>query len=359
MNDLDWTLGPFERVDSANPCLSPRTETTFYCPVRKAPVRWEEKDVFNPAAVARNGRVYLLYRAEDTVGRYAGTSRIGLAESADGLTFLRRPEPVLYPDNDFMHQYEWEGGCEDPRIVEDEAGTYYLTYTAYDGRLARLCVAVSNNLVHWEKQGLVFAKSAGGRYVDVWSKSGSIVCRREGERLIAARINGFYWMYWGESDIYLATSQNLFDWDPLPYSPDSPAVRYAFSRRQRCFDSTLVEPGPPALLTDQGILFIYNSKNSAQYGDPSLPEGTYAAGQVLLDWRDPSAVLRRTEGYFFKPEKPYEITGQVGNVCFLEGLVPFQGQWLLYYGTADSKIAVARAPTSPLPAPTELATREG
>ena len=349
MNDLHWTLGPFERIDSANPCLAPRADTTFYCPLRKASVRWEEKDVFNPAAVVRNGKVYLLYRAEDTVGRFAGTSRIGLAESADGLSFQRRPEPVLYPDNDFMQRYEWEGGCEDPRIVEDEAGTYYLTYTAYDGRLARLCVAVSSDLLHWEKQGLAFAKSAKGRYVDVWSKSGSIVCQRQGERLVAARINGCYWMYWGESDIYLATSDNLIDWDPLPYSPDSPAVRYTFSTRKNCFDSLLVEPGPPALLTEQGVLFIYNSKNSRQFGDPDLPEGTYAAGQVLLDRRDPSAVLRRTEGYFFKPEKPYEITGQVGNVCFLEGLVPFKGQWLLYYGTADSKIAVARFALSPRP----------
>jgi predicted GH43/DUF377 family glycosyl hydrolase len=344
MLDSDWTLGPFQRLDSANPCLAPRPESTFHCPVRRKEVRWEEKDVFNPAAVVRNGKVYLLYRAEDTVGRHAGTSRIGLAESHDGLTFSRRSEPVLYPDNDFMKIYEWEGGCEDPRIVEDEAGTYYLTYTAYDGRLARLCVAVSTDLLHWEKQGLAFGKSANGLYQDVWSKSGSIVCRQAGERLVAARLNGLYWMYWGEADIYLATSENLVDWDPLPYSPGSPAVRYAFSRRLNCFDSALVEPGPPALLTEQGILFIYNSKNSQNMGDPALPEGTYAAGQVLMDRRDPSAVLRRTEGYFFKPDKPYEITGQVGNVCFLEGLVPFKGQWLLYYGTADSKIAVATTP---------------
>jgi hypothetical protein len=34
----------------------------------------------------------------------------------------------------------------------------------------------------------------------------------------------------------------------------------------------------------------------------------------------------------------------VGNVCFLEGMVFFKGKWLLYYGTADSKIAVAEAP---------------
>ncbi len=56
MNNLGWTLGPFERIDSANPCLAPRASTTFFCPLRKTTVRWEEKDVFNPAAVVRNGR---------------------------------------------------------------------------------------------------------------------------------------------------------------------------------------------------------------------------------------------------------------------------------------------------------------
>jgi hypothetical protein len=28
-------------------------------------------------------------------------------------------------------------------------------------------------------------------------------------------------------------------------------------------------------------------------------------------------------------------------VCFLEALANFNGKWFLYYGTADSKIAVA------------------
>lgn len=51
----------------------------------------------------------------------------------------------------------------------------------------------------------------------------------------------------------------------------------------------------------------------------------------------------RLSDTFFKPTEPYEITGQVGNVCFLQGLVFFQDKWLLYYGTADSKIAVAEA----------------
>ena len=47
------------------------------------------------------------------------------------------------------------------------------------------------------------------------------------------------------------------------------------------------------------------------------------------------------EKNFIMPDKPYEIAGQVNQVCFLEGMVHFKGHWLLYYGTADSKIGVA------------------
>ena len=45
--------------------------------------------------------------------------------------------------------------------------------------------------------------------------------------------------------------------------------------------------------------------------------------------------------YFMKPEKNYELTGEVNNVCFIEGLAQFKDKYFLYYGTADSKIAVA------------------
>ena len=41
------------------------------------------------------------------------------------------------------------------------------------------------------------------------------------------------------------------------------------------------------------------------------------------------------------PDKKYEIEDQIDLVCFLEGLVHFKGTYFLYYGTADSKIAVA------------------
>lgn len=346
----DWMLTGFEKIDSVNPCLTPSADS-FPDPILNKEVQWEIKDVFNPAAVVKDGKVYLLYRAEDSIGRYHGTSRIGLAESTDGIHFSRRGEPVLYPQVDSFKVYEWEGGCEDPRIVEDSSGRYILTYTAYDGTTARLFVATSQDLVNWTKHGSVFSKADSGKYVNIWSKSGSIVSKREGDKLVAARINGKYWMYWGESNIYAATSDNLVDWTPVP-EPDPSKRSYdtlrkhetfkiVFTPRKGKFDSYLVEPGPPALLTEKGIVFIYNSRNDPQQGDTSLPAGTYAGGQILLDAKDPMKMLDRSENYFIKPDKPFEITGQVNNVIFLEGLVPFKNKWFLYYGTADSKIGVA------------------
>src|SRR5690606_20333226 len=339
-SEPDWTMGPFLKVNEANPVLTPLDSSGFICPVRGSEVYWESKDVFNPAAVVKDGKIYLLYRAEDTVGRHAGTSRIGLAESTDGIHFTRRAEPVLYPREDAYINYEWEGGCEDPRVVEDGQGTYYMTYTAYDGNVARLLIASSQDLIYWKKHGAVFRNAHRGSFVDAWAKSGSIVTKLVDGKLVATRIDGKYWMYFGDTHIFAATSDNLIDWTPV-VTPDKTAFQPVFSPREGMFDSDLVEPGPPAMLTEHGILLIYNARNSPEKGDPSLSAGTYAAGQILLDPTDPLKVLYRTDENFFKPSESYEITGQVNNVCFLEGLVHFKDKWFLYYGTADSKIAVA------------------
>ena len=335
--DHNWALLPFEKADNVNPVLLPDTNSTFLCPVRNAIVQWEEKDVFNPAAVVRNDTVFLLFRAEDSIGKFAGTSRIGLAWSTDGLHFTKHPVPVLYPDNDPEKIYEWEGGCEDPRIVEDENGTYYMTYTAYDGDKARLLIATSKDLYHWTKHGKVFEKYTIG--VDKWSKSGSIVCKYENGKVVAVKIRDRYYMYWGDTDIFLAASDDLINWITVLVKTDSSET--VFGPRPKKFDSDLVEPGPPAMLTDKGIVLIYNSRNVPSRGDTSLAEGTYAASQILFDKSDPTKVIDRMDTYFMKPDKPYEITGQVNHVCFVEGLVQYKGKWFLYYGTADSKIAVA------------------
>ena len=349
-----WTLVPFTKVDSVNPVLGPGTGE-FICPILGRKIKWENKDVFNPAAVVKDGKIFMLYRAEDTIGKFAGTSRLGLAESGDGLHFTRHPEPVFFPGNDPQKKYEWEGGCEDPRLVEDAQGTYVLTYTAYDGDKARLMVASSKNLKQWTKHGSAFAKAFNGKYVDKWSKSGSIVSKYlDDGKIVATKINGKYWMYFGDVNICAATSDDLINWTPVLYnegekpgielrhnSVEIPEIKIVFGPRRGKFDSDLVEPGPPAMLTDNGILLIYNSRNVPSIGDTSLAEGTYAAGQVLIDKNDPTKVIERMDTYFIRPDKPYEMYGQINHVCFVEGLVRFNSKWFLYYGTADSKIAVA------------------
>jgi beta-1,2-mannosidase len=345
-----WALLPFEKMDSVNPVLTPG-ENVFFCPIRKDTVQWEEKDVFNPATVVRNDTLFMIYRAEDSVGKFAGTSRLGLAWSTDGKHFNRYAEPIFYPDNDDQKKYEWEGGCEDPRIVEDSAGRYILTYTSFDGKTARLMVASSPDLIHWTKYGPAFS----GKYRDVWSKSGSIVSDYLPDgRIVARKINGSYWMYWGDVNIWAATSSDLVHWTPVPYrnnekptielrhnSTEVAELKIVFGPRKKKFDSDLVEPGPPAMYTEKGILLLYNGRNVPSIGDASLAEGTYAASQVLMDKNDPSKLIDRMEQYFMKPDKPYEVNGQVNHVCFIEGLALYKNNWWLYYGTADSRIAGA------------------
>ena len=353
--DYYWALAPFYKADTVNPILTPGNGE-FICPITNKKVKWEEKDVFNPASVVKNDTFYLLYRAEDKIGKYAGTSRIGLAESTDGLHFNRHKEPVLFPDNDEQKIYEWEGGCEDPRVVMDSSGTYYMTYTAYDGKIARLMVASSADLLHWTKHGPAFAKAFNGKYLNTWSKSGSIVSEyRHNGKVIAVKINGKYWMYWGDVNIWAATSDDLINWTPVlyekgekptielrHYAKEIPEIKIIFGPRAKMFDSDLVEPGPPAVLTENGIVLLYNSRNVVAGGDTTIPEGTYAAGQVLLDKNDPTKVADRMNTWFLIPRRPYEITGQVNNVCFVEGLNLYRYTWYLYYGTADSRIAAAR-----------------
>lgn len=334
INRTDWALLPFVKIDSVNPILTSNANTTFTCPIWKRDVHWEEHDVYNPSAIVRDDKVYLVYRAEDTVKAVTGTSRLGLAESTDGIHFTRLPRPVFYPDEDFMKKYEWMGGCEDPRIVEDSTGRYIMTYTAYDGKIARLCIASSTDLVHWQKHGLVFGDDL---YKDTWSKSGAIVCKKKNGKLIAAKINNTYWMYYGEG-IMLASSDDLIHWKLLEDEKGKPLTVIHKRSETALFDNGLVEAGPPPILTEQGILVLYNGARKKLSG-----EGIemYSGGQALMDKNDPSKMLAQLHEPFIYPEKDYELAGLVNKVTFSEGLVFFKDKWFLYYGTADSKIAVA------------------
>lgn len=332
----NWEIGPFEKQDTINPILRPDPSVLFTDPVSGTETAWEGRNVLNPSAVVKDGKVHLIYRAQDE----KMTSRIGLAVSEDGLHFTKEPAPIFYPDNDAMLVYEALGGVEDPRVVQGEDGTYILTYTAYDGKTARLCLASSKDLRNWKKHGPVLKDP---KIIDLWSKSGAIVVAQQGGEMRAKKIQGTYWMYFGDTDLFMAQSEDLIHWEVLENEENKKMVS-VLHPRAGYFDSRLVEPGPYALWTPEGINLIYNGSNAANNNDPALPKFTYAAGQALFDAQQPYKLIDRTQGYFIYPDKDYEKIGEVNEVCFVEGLVYFKNQWFLYYGTGDSKIAVATAP---------------
>ena len=346
-----WQSGPFTRPESGNPVIAPRAESTFTDPVSKNLVHWEALHTFNPAAIVREGKVFVLYRAEDSSGAMeigGHTSRLGLAESTDGIHFTRWDAPVFFPANDKQKSREWPGGVEDPRIVESEDGTYVLTYTQWNRQTYSVGIASSHDLTHWTKHGPAFLKAAGGKYAQLKYKSAGIVTRLDAAkgRLIAARIEGKYWMYWGEGSIRLATSKDLIHWTPIEDSQGAPIE--LLRPRAGHFDSTFPETGPPPVLTDAGIVVMYNGKNAEDGGDPDLGPNAYAAGEALFDAHAPPHLLTQTDHPDLKPEMPYEKTGQyIAGTTFAEGLVYFHDRWFLYYGCADSLVGVVTAPKIP------------
>lgn len=341
-----WEIGPWTRPSSGNPVIAPNPASVFEGPIRKATVEWEALHTFNPAAAVRNGAIDVLYRAEDNTGAMQigmHTSRLGLAVSTDGVHFTRRASPVFYPAEDSEKAREWPGGVEDPRIVEAENGTYVLTYTQWNRETYSVGVATSPDLEHWTKHGPAFFEAESGKYVRLKYKSAGIVTALRNGRLMAVRIHDRYWMYWGEGAIHLATSSDLIHWTPVEGADGEPIE--VLRPRPGRFDSSFPETGPPPVMTNAGIVVIYNGKNAPSGGDPNLPANTYAAGEALFDAKNPAHLLARTEKPVLWPSLPYEKTGQyAAGTTFAEGLVYFHDQWFLYYGCADSLVSVAMAP---------------
>jgi predicted GH43/DUF377 family glycosyl hydrolase len=365
-----WQLGPFTRPVN-EPVISPNPASTFIDPISQKPVHWEALHTFNPAAaIAPDGSVAVVYRAEDDSGDMmigGHTSRLGLATSTDGLHFRRRPAPVLYMDNDAQKANEYPGGTEDPRVVQAPDGSYVLTYTQWsrDRGIYSVGIATSKDLVHWTKHGTAFADAEHGRYRNFKYKSAGILTELKKGRLVAAKLHGKFWMYWGEIEVGLATSDDLVHWTPvLDAATQKPRVLLA--ARAGHFDSGFPETGPPPVLTSKGIVMIYNAKNSGVpdanarnsaaktgeaktlAGDPKIAAGAYSVGEALFSADDPTKILARTDEPVFQPERPFERTGQyAAGTTFAEGLVPLHGNWFLYYGTADSFVGVATAPIQP------------
>lgn len=337
-----WAFGGFVRPADVNPIISPDNNAVFIDPMSGKENHWESDHTFNPAATIKDGKIIVLYRAEDNSGNGIGfhTSRIGFAESNDGLHFTKKNKPVLFPADDSQKEFEWPGGCEDPRVAMTENGTYVMFYTQWNRKLPRLGVATSTDLVHWKKHGPIFQKAYNGRFFNMASKSASILTKLSGDQQIIAKINGKYWLYWGEHHVYAATSSNLTDWQPVLNKDGK--LKELISPRKGFFDSDLTECGPPALMTKNGILLFYNGKNNRTEGDKRYNPDSYCAGQVLFDLKNPSKPIARLDVPFLRPMESFEKSGQyVNGTVFIEGMVFFQQKWFLYYGCADSKVGVA------------------
>ena len=214
-------FGDWKRV-SESPVLSPSGDLA---------------GVFNPAVIRHNGEFFMLARSQDI----HGTSSLQSATSTDGIHFTLGKR-ALVPEAD----YERSGGLEDPRLVKI-GDTYYLTYTGYNKKDAQLCLAVSKDLLKWERMGVILSAYKGNWNVG-WTKSGAIVNEK---------INGKYWMYFlgtaadKTDQAGLVSSTDLIHWTEETQTPVLP-------RRRGMWDSRVVEPGPPPVITKDGILLIYN-----------------------------------------------------------------------------------------------------
>lgn len=339
----DWAWADFQRPEGVNPIISPDTTAIFYCPMRQDSVAWEASDTFNPAATVYDGKVVVLYRAEDNSATGIGsrTSRLGYASSDDGIHFQRMTVPIFYPADDSQKELENPGGCEDPRVAVTEDGLYVMHYTQWNRKQARLAVATSRDLQTWEKHGPAFAKAYNGRFLDEFSKSASILTKLVDGKQVIAQIDGKYWMYWGEKFVNVATSTDLVNWEPM-LDENGEFLKVMIPRSGK-FDSDLTECGPPAILTDKGILLFYNGKNkSGAEGDTLYTANSYCAGQALFDSKDPTKLIDRLDKPFYTPESDFEKSGQYpAGTVFIEGLVFHNQKWFLYYGCADSRVAVA------------------
>ncbi len=301
-DSANWPFGAWHRL-SDTPVIAPQGDG------------WESAGTFNPSVVLRDGKIVMLYRAQDK----AGTSRLGYAESSDGIHFTQRSEPVFSPEKD----YEKDGGVEDPRLIKF-GDTYYLTYTGYNKKDAQLCLATSKDLIHWDRKGVILPAYKGTWNLR-WTKSGAIV---------PEKIDGKYWMYYlgttadNNDQMGIASSTDLLHWTDATDVPVLPA-------RAGKFDARVVEPGPAPLLTSKGIVLIYNGADD---------KSVYRTGVAVFDRKDPRKLISRTDDPIFAPEKEWEKVGQVPNVVFVEGMVKQGKRYLFYYGGADKTVGAAEGP---------------
>ncbi|HEX7399444.1 MAG TPA: hypothetical protein VF302_06715 [Candidatus Limnocylindrales bacterium] len=301
------TPGLFTRY-AGNPILS------------AADIPYRANTVFNAAAAAIDGESILLMRVEDL----RGISHLTVARNDDGRTGWRiDPEPTLMPDPDHHPEEVW--GIEDPRVTWlPEREEWAVAYTAFSRRGPLVSLATTHDFRHFHRLGPAMPPE---------DKDAALFPRRiDGRWALIHRPTPLA----GPAHIWLAFSPDMRHWgDHTLLLP---------AREGAWWDAGKIGLGPPPLETPEGWLMLYHGVRSTASGS------LYRAGLVLLDLEDPRRVLHRTEEWVFGPSEPYEQTGDVGGVVFPCGWIhdPATDELRIYYGAADSAIALATATLSDL-----------
>ena len=301
------TPGLFARY-AGNPILS------------AADIPYRANTVFNAGAAAIDGETILLLRVEDL----RGISHLTVARSDDGRTGWRvDPEPTLMPDPDHHPEEVW--GIEDPRITWlPEREEWAVAYTAFSRRGPLVSLATTHDFRQFHRLGPAMPPE---------DKDAALFPRRiDGRWALIHRPTPLA----GPAHIWLAFSPDLRHWgDHTLLLP---------AREGAWWDAGKIGLGPPPLETPEGWLMLYHGVRSTASGS------LYRAGLVLLDLEDPRRVLHRTDEWVFGPSESYEQTGDVGGVVFPCGWIhdPATDELRIYYGAADSAIALATATLSDL-----------
>ncbi len=294
--------------------------------------KWENLKVYNPGAIYYQNKYHLFYRA---VGK-SGISSIGQAVSSDNKKFTGNKTPLLKSKLKIESR-----GLEDPRISR-VGNKFFMPYTAYDGQTARLCLMTSPDLKNWQRHNEIFPNwdsERAGEFLLPWDKAQTNHKAKhhwlKAGTIFPEKLNGKYWMFFGDRLIWYATSKNGINWVP-EYEP-------LLKPRRKHFDSVHIEIGPPPIRTKQGWLILYHGV------DESV---TYRLGYLLLDRHNPLKILKRSKLPIFEPKKDYELNGQIDitqnkeylpQVIFCNGAILEKNLLRIYYGAGDSVICTATA----------------
>ncbi|CAI5755602.1 unnamed protein product [Candida verbasci] len=287
-----FPIGPFKKYKH-NPIMKPDPNIEFECAY-----------LYNATAIVIDDKVFMLYRAQNR----EKVSSVGIAWSNDGINFTKYKKPIIYS----TESYEQGGGIEDPRIVRDpKSKLFVVTYTAFDLKTARLCVAYSEDLFHWIKKGPIvpsnwndIAITTNGNKIirNDWSKSGAIFNEPS--------IDNKYYMIWGDCELHLAESENLLDWKLTSKNYNE----NTWARQILDRESKLIESGPAPIKMQNGNQWIF-FYNAATTGGNDLPKDTYTINEMLINYDNIlNGPVARLEHPILKPELENEITGQVNQV---------------------------------------------